>query len=46
MEAYADRIDYPVRKLAHMTEYGILLSLIHILCTSKNGGAFIFQKHF
>ena len=24
MEAYADRIDYPVRKLAHMTEYGIL----------------------
>ena len=27
MEAYADRIDYPVRKLAHMTEYGILCLL-------------------
>ena len=27
MEAYADRIDYPVRKLAHLTEYGILCLL-------------------
>ena len=33
MEAYADRIDYPVRKLAHMTEYGYSVCWRALLCT-------------
>ena len=33
METPADRIDYPVRKLAHMTEYGIPLSAGVRCCT-------------